>query len=195
MDVKVNDLSDRLCVMEKKKTPKLDKSFKCTYCDFATNSENGLKINMTKKHTSVETETFPRSCDLCEEIFNDTYEMKKHLLAHSYKKVEFKCDECDFVGKLRASMEVHIGKHHCEKYECGLCDSEIGSQEKLETHLKTCEAYECDHHSGCDRRYKTLSDLKKHFTEKHKKDMVYFNHLKIDRNDCNEVSVKNYDNV
>ena len=110
-------------------------------------------------------------------------------------KVEFKCDEFDFVGKLKASMEVHIGKHHCEKYECGLCDSEIGSQEKLETHLKTCEAYECDHHSGCDRRYKTLSDLKKHFTEKHKKDMVYFNHLKIDRNDCNEVSVKNYDNV
>ena len=93
MDVKVNDLSERLSVMEKKKTPKLDKSLKCTYCDFATNSENGLKIHMAKKHTSVETETFPRSCDLCEEIFNDTYEMKKQLLAHLYKKVEFKCDQ------------------------------------------------------------------------------------------------------
>ena len=194
MDVKVNNLSERLAELENKKSQKVAKPLTCTYCDFTTNSESGLKIHKTKKHTSVEIEPFPRSCDLCDEIFKDSYEMKKHLLAHSYKKAKFKCDECDFVGKIKATMEVHIGKHHCEKYECGLCDSEFGSYEKLEIHLKTCESYECDHHSGCDRRYQTLSDLKKHFDEKHKKEMSYFNHLKIDRNDSNEVSVKNYKN-
>ena len=41
-------------------------------------------------------------------------------------------------------MEVHLGKHHSEKNECGLCDFEAGNLENLETHLNTCEFFQCD---------------------------------------------------
>ena len=90
-------------------------------------------------------------------------------------------------------MEVHLGKHHSEKYECGLCDFEAGNLENLETHLNTCEVFQCDwDKEKCKKRFKTLTDIKKHFLEDHNKEYGYLEHLKLDRNDCNEVSEKAY---
>ena len=45
---------------------------------------------------------------------------------------------------MKKNMEVHLGKHHSEKYECGLCDFGAGSLENLETHLNTCEVFQCN---------------------------------------------------
>ena len=55
---------------------------------------------------------------------DDNKEMKKHLLTHSLKKAKYLCDECGFVGQSKVTMEVHIGKCHSEKFDCGLCDIE-----------------------------------------------------------------------
>ena len=52
------------------------------------------------------------------------HKTKKNINSHSYKLAKFKCDDCDFVGESELTMEVHIGKHHSETYECGLCDVE-----------------------------------------------------------------------
>jgi hypothetical protein len=41
-------------------------------------------------------------------------------------------------------MKVHLGKHHSEKYKCGLCDLETASLENLETHLNTSEVFQCE---------------------------------------------------
>ena len=179
-DKLINDLVTKVCTieqkmndLEKEKTKKVEKSFACSSCAFKTNSENGLKIHVTKKHTAVDTDIYPRSCHLCEDKFNDVKEMKKHLLTHSYKKAKFLCDECDFVGKSVVTMEVHIGKKHSKTYDCGLCELETNSTQNLEIHLKTCEAYQCYYYTGCDKRFKTLSELKKHFLDKHKKKMVH----------------------
>ena len=58
-------------------------------------------------------------------------------------------------------MAVHICKNHSEEFDCGLCDLETKSLQNLERHLKTCEAYECDYYTGYDKRFKTLSEIKK----------------------------------
>ena len=63
-----------------------------------------------------------------------------------------------------------------EKFDCGLCDIETQSLQNLETHLKTCEAYQCYHYTGCEERFKTLSELKKHFKGKHKKKRTLSTH-------------------
>ena len=42
------------------------KSFKCAQCEYETNSHSGLKVDETKKHTSVDNEKCPRNWDLCE---------------------------------------------------------------------------------------------------------------------------------
>ena len=84
--------------------------------------------------------------------------MKKHLQTHSYKKANFKCVDCEFVGTNEETMEVHIGKTHADIFVCGLCDYKAETLEELDIHLFTCEVYIC---SKCDFLEKSLSELKK----------------------------------
>jgi hypothetical protein len=96
---------------------------------------------MKKKHTAVDFDTFPQNCHLCENKCENKCELKKHLITHSYKEAKYMCSECDFVCQNEVSMEVHIGKQHSDKSECGLCDLEVDNLENLELHLTTCEMY------------------------------------------------------
>ena len=48
--------------------------------------------------------------------------MKKHMLTHSYKRVEFKCDECNFYGTDDPAMERHYRKANSDLFECVLCE-------------------------------------------------------------------------
>ena len=43
-----------------------------------------------------------------------------------------------------STVEVHHGRYHSCDFECGLCDYKAKSIKKLNTHLSTCEIYECD---------------------------------------------------
>ena len=148
-----------------------------------------MKIHFKKKHTKLDQEIYPRTCDLCEKTCKNSQEMKKHLLTHSYKEANYKCSDCDFVSEHLVSMEVHVGKYHSESYDCGLCSSEVGSLENLETHLRTCEIYQCD---DCEIRMKSISEIKEHVTEIHKRESLWINHLKMDRNNFSEISDKSY---
>ena len=114
------------------------------------------------------------------------------MLTHSYREVHYKCEECDFVGQNRVTMEVHMGKNHSDKFECGLCEWEANSLENLETHLNTCEMFQCDN-NGCKKRFRLIKDMKEHIKEAHKEyGNGYLDHLKLDRNNCNEVTEKTY---
>jgi hypothetical protein len=74
---------------------------------------------------------------------NNSLDLKKHCITHTYKQATYKCDESDFVGQNEVTMEVHNGKYHFEKFECGLCDSKKKNFESLETHLSKCESFRC----------------------------------------------------
>ena len=56
-------------------------------------------------------------------------------------------------------MEVHLGKLHSEKYDCGLCDFEAMSLENLELHLVSFEVYQCN---NCEKKFKSIRDVKDH---------------------------------
>ena len=87
-------------------------------------------------------------------------------------------------------MEVHIGKDHSENYECGLCEFEAKNFENLDIHLNSCEVYQC---GGCEKIFKTIKDVKTHIDEKQYTDgWHYVYHLKLDRNNSNEVSEKRH---
>ena len=87
---------------------------------------------MKKKHTVVKTQNL--ECHLCEIHCENSSDLKKHLVTHSYKEIRYKCEECDFIGQNEVTIEVHLGKLHSEKFECGLCDLEAGGLENLEIH-------------------------------------------------------------
>ena len=77
-------------------------------------------------------------------------------------------------------MEVHIGKQHSEKYEFGLFDFEAKGHENLETHLVSCEMYEC---GGCNTKFKSIMEVKNHKVEmQYSNGWHYVAHLKLDRN-------------
>ena len=88
------------------------------------------------------------------------------------------------------STEVFIGKHHSEKYECGLCDVEAKDLENIEIHLVSCELYHC---GGCKIKFKNIKGVTNHIILMEYEDgryLVY--HLRLDRNNQSEVSKKRY---
>ena len=189
-DLTIKEIEEKIKTLERQKNNKTKhkgEEFRCSQCDFVTNSQHGLKIHSKKKHTSVLDLEYPRQCDLCDEQCESSKEMKKHMITHSYKEARFKCDECDFVGQNLKSIEVHVRRKHSEKYECGLCDFEAGSSENIEMHLTTCELFECDQ-CDCEYRCKNLTDIQKHIREQHKQDFCWVTHFKLDRNNSSEIS-------
>ena len=46
--------------------------------------------------------------------------MKRHMLTHTCCESQFKCEDCKHGGRNEESIEVHIGKNHSDKFECGL---------------------------------------------------------------------------
>ena len=63
------------------------------------------------------------------------------MMSHSYKYVKFKCEDCNFGGENKYTMEVHNGKSHTNQKECGICEYKA---ENLEIYLTTCEIYICE---------------------------------------------------
>ena len=39
---------------------------KCDKCDFETDSERGLKVHASRKHTTISNNKYPKTCDLCD---------------------------------------------------------------------------------------------------------------------------------
>ena len=117
-----------------------EKQIKCTLCDFETCSDMGMKVHMTRKHTKINTVKYPKKCDLCEKQFGNAAEFKQHMKTHSYKEAKFKCEDCDFVGKSKETMEVHLGRSHTDLFECVFVKLILKVQK---THLKTCEIFRC----------------------------------------------------
>ena len=80
-----------------------------------------------------------------------------------------------------------MGKVHADKIECGICEIKPKDIESLETHLHTCEIYQCHQ---CGKKCKLLQDIKKYIEESHKKGTIL--HSKMDRDNSAEFSEKMY---
>ena len=80
-------------------------------------------------------------------------------------------------------MEVHAGKLHSEIIQCGLCDYKTKDLANLETHLSTCEIYECYF------RVSHIGDIKTHMVEKHESENIKILHGKLDRHNEEEIDV------
>ena len=118
--------------------------------------------------------------------------MKKHLSTHSYKDIQFQCSFCNFCTGEEIEMEVHIGKEHSDEIECGLCEINTKDKEELEMHLSTCEIYKC---ISCNKIFRTLPDLKHHFTNSHEKEeesWKYTEHIKQNRENSEIFHVKRH---
>ena len=81
---------------------------------------------------------------------------------------------------------------HSETFECGICDCNMKTLEDLDIHLFSCEVYKCASNDDleCECKVKTLGEIRNHIETNHKH--LHFIHMKLNRNDANEVTVKKY---
>ena len=91
--------------------------------------------------------------------------------------MQFKCEERNFWGSNRLTMEMHVRRKHSELISCGMCMLVVKSEDILETHLVTCEIYKCNE---CRTKCTTVSEMKKHI-KKHKGKNISLTHLKSNR--------------
>ena len=75
----INDLKMKLDenIFEIQKKPK--ELFKCTKCNFESQSKKGLNTHITRKHTDTAILKFPKKCDLCDKDLDSEKELRKHL--------------------------------------------------------------------------------------------------------------------
>ena len=52
----------------------------------------------------------------------------------SYKKADFKCEDCEFIGESEYTME---------NIEWGICECKTKTLEYMKVHLAVCEVYRC----------------------------------------------------
>ena len=200
-DLLISTLENRVKVNEKalekavkksetdQQQPPSKEQFSCNMCDFKTNSKQGLNVHIKRKHTTYSEETLPTNCEICDEKFTDyknkswsKVEIEKHITSHSYQsssELKFKCNECEFWGPNRLTMELHMKKFHSEKITCGLCNYEAKTIEELETHNLTCENFRC---CECDNNFKNILDIKDHTVKEHKGKHIWISHSRSDRN-------------
>ena len=91
-----------------------NKIFKYKMCDFQTNSKQGLKKHLERKHLKLNNEAFPQNCELCNRDIEKATEMKKHLISHSYKCSSQLKYKCDFWGPNTLTLEMHVRKYNAE---------------------------------------------------------------------------------
>ena len=111
------------------------------------------------------------------------------MKTHSYKQIEYRCEECDFLGANPFTIEVHLGKSHSDKFEFGLCEYVAKDLEALDMHLFTCEIYQCEE---CEKRFKNITDMKEHFTNEHGDLYSTLIHAKQSQADHDEIDMVEY---
>ena len=73
---------------------------------------------------------------------------------------------------------MHVRKKHSEIISCGMCMLEVKNEETLETHIVTCEIYQCNE---CRTKFTTVSDIKKSIKDKHNDNNILLTHLNSNR--------------
>ena len=152
---KIKELENMLKTHPKKQ--KITEKLKSSECDYESTTKRGLTAHITKKHTNLRKLKYSTNCELCDEDLNNEQVVKFHKKCHDYLEAKFKCENCDFWSYNALTMEVHVGKKHVKKLECGLCEYKVENMESLKIHLSTCEIYECYYFRVC-----TISEIKKH---------------------------------
>jgi hypothetical protein len=132
-----------------------------------------------------------KTCEFCGDKLGDTnsVDMKKHMMTHSTKKeFKLKYEDCEYVGKSRVALDVHIRNCHSDKVYCGLCEICFENSEELNTYKSTCEVYR-----RCQSKETTISKIIAHVEIEHESERyIMIDHWKISRNDKTEVTTSDF---
>ena len=54
-----------------------------------------MKVHTKRQHTFKEIDSYPTKCEICESSIENKLMMKRHMKDHSFKRIEYKCLDCN----------------------------------------------------------------------------------------------------
>ncbi|XP_065108105.1 zinc finger protein 142 [Paramisgurnus dabryanus] len=133
------------------------KLHRCHLCEYKAVERNSLRRHLASVHGHQDDDAHKEelfTCPTCQETFNQSQALKSHMKSHNntqkgqpllcfYKGCSFQCTEKKKLQK--HTLEAHrIEAVGCRHHSCGAV---FGSQDDMEKHFRTHQAYHCPH---CD---------------------------------------------
>ncbi|XP_078400432.1 zinc finger protein 423 isoform X2 [Cetorhinus maximus] len=141
------------------KTHSSSKPFKCTICKRGFSSTSSLQSHMqahkkNKDHvTKLEKEMKKEDvvCDYCDETFNQTEDLEKHIATNHpqiCEKAELQCIHCPEVFAEENALINHIDlAHGNKKHKCPMCPEQFPTVEEVYCHLDSHRQPDSSNHS------------------------------------------------
>jgi KRAB domain-containing zinc finger protein len=111
---------------------------------------------------------------LCPKNYPRKQELTSHLIA-IHSEQNFKCDECNFSTKTKASLKLHKKRHSSAKpFSCEICGRKFKKKGHLQRHQsihRTTKDFEC---KTCGKMFKTRDCLRRHERNVHGKKKTDF---------------------
>ena len=115
---------------------KYQKSHRCGYCDFKTQTAGRLKFHMKSHDTEY--------CSKCSYVTNTKVSLAEHMKTHHSNVKDKLCPEsgCDYATDAREKLDKHIMKIHLKLKDkmCKLCDFATDQTSALTFHIRAKHA-------------------------------------------------------
>ena len=104
----------------------IQKSFKCSHCDFKATNENSLKYHIDHYH---------HKCDICTRVLRTVSQLRTHIrdIHDKQNGTMIECGTCKFSSLSKKHLETHIRRHHQELF-CKECNFKTKSITLLKEH-------------------------------------------------------------
>lgn len=110
----------------------------CHHCDRVFKSKPSLITHIQTLHSTGERDSI--KCTLCDKVYTNIRNMKRHIEVFHEKKGVFRCDMCPKVYTSNQSLRRHSRYTHTteniEQYSCNFCGKVITGRENFDNHLQ-----------------------------------------------------------
>ncbi|XP_064111128.1 uncharacterized protein LOC135218610 isoform X3 [Macrobrachium nipponense] len=120
------------------------------------------------KRKKLVIQSYSMKCHVCQEIFDDQQELRKHILELHEKGFflppSHRCNDCQETFNDKISLSVHRMFKHGDprRYQCNQCDYEGPRLYHLKRHLQVHSGERRFHCKECGRGFKSKAALKNH---------------------------------
>ena len=105
---------------------------------FPTNSKQGLKKHLERKHLKLNNEASPKTVSSATETLKTLQKWRNTYKSSS--QLKYKSDECDFWGPTTLTLEIHVRKYHSINITCGMCEFEATIYKSIHLLVKSSNA-------------------------------------------------------
>ena len=125
---------------------------KCMYCEIKSDSKTKLTIHIRANHEEIRL-----VCVICDKTFRGKNNLNEHVAWVHEEKSQYDCSLCSYKCAQKSRMDWHKEDVHEKKNRENVKSSAVHEEGK---------SFECQV-LGCESRFTSNGDLRKHISKKH----------------------------